>query len=307
MDKETQRQMETETRETQKEKQGETVRERERDRWIYTQGDSQTDKQTRDRERQILRQTERDREQNGKIQRETRDCARGQAALPTQQGRKRQKHRDLGTVRRVAEVREALQETGGKGQSGQGVKETRTEDRSHATHRRRGCESPVIRRGRGEGSQQGRVWPCVVCCGSSACVPGRVLCVHLPRTDSRLGYMPALAPGTTSPGTSTALPSSQELRLIFLWRQRKMSILKSSSKSGLRCTFAWAPDGVGEGSSRAPSALCQQQLEGCTLRGYKYLPECSRAEGWGREGVSEFGREQAFPLRQQQTTHIGGR
>lgn len=38
-------------------------------------------------------------------------------------------------------------------------------------------------------------------------------------------------------------PSSQELQLTFLWRQRKMSIMKSPSKYGLRCIFARTPGG----------------------------------------------------------------
>lgn len=83
MDKETQRQMETETRETQKEKQGETVRERERQMDLHTgrQSDRQTDK--RQRASDIETDGERQRAKWKDSERDQRLCQRTGSAADT--------------------------------------------------------------------------------------------------------------------------------------------------------------------------------------------------------------------------------
>lgn len=156
------------------------------------------------------------------------------------------------------------------------------------------------RKTRGRGSQQGRAWPCVVCCGS--CVHGwcmRVLecfCVYIclqPTVDS--GTCLSWCQAQPALAKAQPFPSSQELRFTFLWRQHRMNIMKSSSKSGPRCAFARTPGGEAN-PPRVHLGPMPQQLEGCTLHGYKYLPE--------HRGVSEFGREHASPLSQQQISSL---
>lgn len=131
-------------------------------------------------------------------------------------------------------------------------------------------------------------------CLAGACVCWNVFCVYicLPLTVdsgtclSWCQAQPALA-------DAQPFPSSQEPRFIFLCRQHRRNIMKSSSKSGLQGAFACTMGGE-QTHLVCTLSLCGEQFEDCTFRGSKYLPACSGG------GVSKFGREHASPLSQLQ-------
>lgn len=135
--------------------------------------------------------------------------------------------------------------------------------------------SPVRRKGRGRGSQQGRERPWAACCGGS--VHGWRMCV-LECFFVYICLQLTVDSGTclswcqAQPALAEAqpFPSSQEPRFIFLWRQHRMNIMKSSSKSGLQCAFACTMGGE-QTHLVGTLSLCREQFEDCAFCGSRYL------------------------------------
>lgn len=125
---------------------------------------------------------------------------------------------------------------------------------------------------------------------------GMFLCVHLPATDSRLRYMSELVPGTTSPGKSTALPQQPGAAVYF-------SLAATQNEYHEILLKIWATTCVCTHSRRGgkPPSCAPWPHASSSLKAALFMAT-NTFQNMG--GVSEFGREHASPLSQQQISSL---